>query len=182
MKTFRAALFLNLLLAALTVVTSSFALQRGANGWFHTGDSVRKKTIVFAHISVYAIGHDMKEVPKAKSKRAVIDLDVGKRFTWRMMRDVGNEKIRDALKEAYAMNGYHDAGKINAFVGAFRGEIKENQYVTITYDSEKKATTIVVQGQGSATVQGIDFMKATWSIWFGKIDQDSLGDDLISKL
>ena len=28
----------------------------------------------------------------------------------------------------------------------------------------------------------VDFMQAVWSIWFGKIDQPKLGDQLISKL
>ena len=35
---------------------------------------------------------------------------------------------------------------------------------------------------GSAMVEGVDFMRATWSIWFGKIDQAKLGDQLISKI
>jgi hypothetical protein len=39
-----------------------------------------------------------------------------------------------------------------------------------------------VQGQGAASVDGVDFMKAVWSIWFGKIDQPSLGDQLISRI
>jgi hypothetical protein len=32
------------------------------------------------------------------------------------------------------------------------------------------------------TVDGVDFMKAVWSIWLGKIDQPKLGDQLISQL
>ncbi len=184
MKTLRRA-FLKSSLAAVAVLAlapSAFALERGATGWFHTGDSIRKKKVLVKWFDVYAIGHDMKELPPAKSKQAVIDLDVGKRFTWKMLRDVGNEKIQDALKEAFDMNGYKDGGKIGQFVSAFKSEIKENQYVVITYDSDKKTTTIQVQGQGTVSVPGVDFMKAVWSIWFGKIDQGSLGDDLISKI
>ena len=81
------------------------------------------------------------------------------------------------------MNGVSDAGRIGQFLGAFTGDLKEGQFVTITYDPGAKATTIhVLGGGGSATIPGADFMKATWSIWFGKIDQPSLGDALISKL
>ena len=97
-----------------------------------------------------------------------------------MLRDVDHEKIVNALKEAYAMNGYNDGGKIGQAMSAFKSELKENSYVTISYDSTSKNTTFSVSGS-SATVPGVDFMKGTWSIWFGKIDQPSLGDAMISR-
>lgn len=171
------------LVLALFVAAPARALDKGADGYYHTGDGIRVKTVAFVNFKVYAIGHDMKQLPDTKSKQAVIDLDTGKRFTWRMMRDVDAAKIQGAIKEAFAMNGFSDAGRIGQFVGAFNGDLKEGQFVTITYDSDAKATTIrVLGGGGSATVPGADFMKATWSIWFGKIDQPSLGDALISKI
>jgi hypothetical protein len=168
---------------ALFAAAPALALDKGADGYYHTGDGIRVKTIAFVNFKVYAIGHDMKQLPDTKSKQAVIDLDTGKRFTWRMMRDVEPSKIQNAIKEAFAMNGFSDAGRIGQFVGAFTGDLKEGQFVTITYDSDAKSTTIrVLGGGGSATIPGVDFMKATWSIWFGKIDQPSLSDALISKL
>jgi hypothetical protein len=171
------------LLLALFASAPARALDKGADGYYHTGDGIRVKTIAFVNFKVYAIGHDMKDLPPAKSKQAVIDMDTGKRFTWRMMRDVDASKIQNAIKEAFAMNGFSDAGRIGQFVGAFTGDLKEGQFVTITYDPGAKSTTIrVLGGGGSATIPGADFMKATWSIWFGKIDQPSLGDALISKL
>ncbi len=45
-----------------------------------------------------------------------------------------------------------------------------------------KTTTFWEQNGGSATVAGVDFMKATWSVWFGKIDPPSIGDRLIANL
>ena len=178
----RARVLVSLLLALLTLVGPALALEPGRDGWFHTGDAVRQKKVVFANFDVYAIGHEMKSLPSAKSKQAVIDADVTKRFVWQMRREVDSEKIRNALTEAYGMNGYRDQGKIGQFLGVFRGDLKEKQFVTITYDADKKSTTLSVQGGGSATVAGVDFMKATWSIWFGKIDQPSMGDQLIAKL
>ena len=47
-------------------------------------------------------------------------------------------------------------------------------------NAANKATTIVSPA-GTATVRGEEFMKATWSIWFGKIDQPALGDSLIDR-
>jgi len=174
--------FLAALVAALLVVVSATALERGKDGWFHTGDGVRVKKIAFVSVNVYQVGHDMKELPSAKSKQAVIDADVTKRVVWKMMRDVDPEKIRNALTEGYAMNGFTDSARIGQFLGVLNRELKEGQFVVITYDADKKATTLQVQNGGSVTVPGADFMKATWSLWFGKIDQPSLGDSLISKI
>jgi hypothetical protein len=175
-------LALALAFSALTLAPSALALNPDANGWYHTGDAVRQKTVVFVTANVYQIGHDMKCLPSAKSKQAVIDADCDKKFTWKMMRDVGQGKIVDAMKEAYQKNGYGDQGKINQALAAFNAEFKENAYVKISYDSNAKTTTFWEQNGGTATVAGVDFMKATWSVWFGKIDPPSLGDRLIANL
>ena len=173
----RLPIFLAALAALLLTVSGLFA-----DDWTITGTAVRVKTIAFVDINVYEISHYVKGPPPAKSKQAMIDLDAGKKFTWTMMRDVDKEKIQNALKEAFAMNGYTDGGKIGSFVGAFSGDLKEKSHVTIVYDADKKETTVTVDGGSSATVGGVDFMKGVWSIWFGKIDQPKLGDQLLSKL
>ena len=164
-----------LMLAALTT-----GLAR-ADDWTLTGSGVRVKKVAIIDVNVYAISHYMKQLPPSKSKQAVIDMDTGKKFVWTMKRDVDNEKIQKALTDAFAMNGYSDAGKIAQFTGAFKGELKEKSSVSIVYDADKKETSVST-GSGSATVGGVDFMKAVWSIWFGKIDQPNLGDQLISKI
>ncbi len=165
-----------LTLAGLTGVTPA-----RADDWTLTGSGVRVKKVAFVDVNVYAISHFMKTLPPSRSKQAVIDMDTGKKFVWTMKRDVDQEKIQNALKDAFAMNGYADAGKIGQFIGAFKAELKENSSVSIVYDADKKETSVST-GSGSATVGGVEFMKAVWSIWFGKIDQPALGDQLISKL
>jgi hypothetical protein len=176
------SLVLSLLLLIVSFASISFGLEPDKSGWYNTGNGVRTKSVAFLSVKVYAIRHDMKQLPPQKSKRAVIDADVDKRFTWRMLRDVDAEKIQNALKEAYAMNGYGDAGKIAQFLGALNRELKEGTYVTIAYNAASKTTSLTVSGGGSASVVGVDFMRATWSIWFGKIDQPSLGDQMIANL
>jgi hypothetical protein len=171
---------LSLLLAALAALVLA-ATHAAADDWTLTGSGIRVKKVAFVDVNVYAISHHMKQLPPTKSKQAVIDMETGKKFVWTMKRDIDQEKIQNALKDAFAMNGYADAGKIGAFLGAFKSELKENATVTIAYDADKKETTAHAPG-GSATVGGVEFMKAVWSIWFGKIDQPSLGDQLISKL
>ena len=169
------------LAALVSFGPAAHALDRAADGWFHTGDGVRVKKVVF-NFDVYAISHMMKDLPAEKSKQAVIDMDTDKRFTWRMLRDVEHEKIQSALTEAFAMNGYSDQSKIGPFVAAFSGDLTKGQTVTISYSSTAKTVSISVQGGGSATLSGIDFMKGVWSIWFGKIDQPALSDALIRSM
>lgn len=179
---------MNLVRSKAPVLFAAFAavflatLSLWAADWTLTGTAVRVKTVAFIDVNVYEISHFMKEPPATKSKQAVIEADSAKKFVWTMKRDVDHEKIIGALKDAFAMNGYGDAGKISAFMGAFKGELKEKSHVSIVYDAEKKATTVSVDGGGSATVEGVDFMKAVWSIWLGKIDQPKLGDQLVSQL
>jgi len=170
------------LLAAVAAILFAVTSLWAEGSYTLTGSGIRVKSVAFIDVNVYAISHYMQQLPPSKSKRAVIDMDTGKKFIWTMKRDVDHEKIVNALKEAYAMNGYSDSAKIGQFIGAFKSELKEKSSVTIVYDADKKATTVSVSGGGSATVAGVDFMKATWSIWLGKIDQPKLGDELIAKI
>jgi hypothetical protein len=177
-RLFPSAAFTIVLALLLTLASSALA-----EGMIYTGDAVRTKSVGPFTAKVYSIRHDMKDRPAAKSKQAVIDADTDKKFTWRMLRDVDSKKIRAALTEALQMNGFNDGGRTAQFVGAFnKEEVKENSAVVISYAAATKNVTIWVQGAGSATIAGEDFMKAVWSIWFGKIDQPSMGDQLISKL
>jgi hypothetical protein len=169
------------LLATLVAVLLATMSAWADGDWKLTGSGTRVKTIAIVDVNVYAISHYMKEIPATKTKQAVIDADTDKKFVWTMKRDVDNEKISKALTEAFAMNGYTDAGKIASFMGAFKSELKEKATVTISYDSTKKETTVKTDS-GSATIGGVDFMKGVWSIWFAKIDQPKLGDALISQL
>lgn len=172
------ALFTLVLALFVTLASSAFA-----DAMIYTGDAVRTKSVGPFTAKVYSIRHDMKEKPATKSKQAVIDADVDKKFTWRMLRDVESTKIKKALTEALQMNGFSDGARTEQLVGAFnKDEIKENSAVVISYNAAAKNVSIWVQNGGSATIAGQDFMKAVWSIWLGKIDQPSMGDQLISKL
>jgi hypothetical protein len=171
--------FLFTVLVALVLTLAGGAL---ADDWTFTGSAVRTKAVGPFTFKVYAIRHDMKG-KVAKNKQAVIDADVDKKFTWKMLRDVDSDKIRDALREAFTMNGYHDQSKINPFVAAFnKEEVKEDSAIVISYDAKSKTTSIWVQNGSRAAVPGEDFMKAVWRIWFGKIDQPSMGDQLIARM
>src|ERR1700753_2495213 len=99
MPLLRRAFFLSLF-AFFTFLTT----HAHADGMIFTGDAVRTKSVGPFTAKVYSIRHDMKERPATKSKQAVIDADVDKVFTWRMLRDVDTAKIKKALQEAFAIN------------------------------------------------------------------------------
>lgn len=180
----RPALLLMILLTMFVSFSApAFALEPGKDGYYQTGWAVRQKKVLLANFDVYTIWHYIKELPAQKSKQALIDADVDKRFTWKMMREVPSEKIQAAMREAFAMNGYGDQVKINAFVGAFsQKDVADKSSVVIAYNAATKTTTITVQSGSSASIPGVDFMKAVWSIWFGKIDPPSIGDQLMRNL
>ena len=169
-------------LAALLVVLLATAVL-AADEWKHTGTATRKKKIGPMSVDVYEIQHHMKELPGKKSKEAEIDAEVDKKFSWTMLRDVEHEKIQKALQEAFDLNGCKEGEKVKAFLAAFKAELKEKSKATIQYDAAKKATTVTVEsGGGTATVEGVEFMKSVWRIWLGKIDQEKLGEELIAKI
>jgi hypothetical protein len=173
----------SLLVLVITVVLGLVPAIALADPMIHTGDAVRTKSIGPFTAKVYAIRHDMKEKPATKSKQAMIDADVDKKFTCVMLRDVESKKIQNALRDAFKMNGFNDTARIEQFVGAFnKEEVKEKSSWVISYNAAAKSVTIWVQGAGSATIQGQDFMKAVWSIWFGNIDQPSIGLALMSRI
>ncbi|WP_437674899.1 chalcone isomerase family protein [Sorangium sp. So ce131] len=173
----RSPAFLAAFAAIFLAVASLFALPSDTL----TGSSVRVRAVGPITVEVYRISHYMEQLPATKSKQAVVDMDTQKRFVLTMLRDVDRESIVKALRDAYAANGYVDEAKVGRFMAAFKGDLAKGTEVTITYDPAAKTTTITAGG-ASATVGGVDFMKATWRIWFGKIDQPRLGDELIAKL
>lgn len=170
------------LVHAALIALALLGAARAEDEWKLTGTSTRVKSVAFVSVKVYAIESWVKELPKTKSKRAMIELECGKKLVWTMRRDVEAEKIRKALVEAFELNGYKDAAAIETFTGPFRNELKENSHVTIVWDPARKETTVEVDGGGKAAVPGAEFMRAAWSLWFGKIDQEELGEELISKL
>ncbi|MBI3394764.1 MAG: hypothetical protein HY042_02905, partial [Spirochaetia bacterium] len=168
-----------LLLLALSFAAVS-AQQKSADGYYTTGQGVRVKKILFAGVNVYWIKHEIKEIPADKTPSGLVNADVDKRFVMQMLRDVESDKIVGAIREAYTLNGFGDAGRVNAlWAGVIgKGELKKDDIIVINYIAASKTVSIWYgrggQGRGSSAAGGIDLMKGTWSIWFGNIDQPDL--------
>jgi len=158
------------------------SLAFAADTYIVTGSGVRQKAVLMLRVDVFSIVHAMKELPKVRSKKAVIDAACDKRFTLRFMRDVDASKIREAFSEAFKLNGYRNNAKVAQFLSVVKKDIRENDTFVVSYDNEKKTVDFTVKRQGRVLVQGEDFMKAVWSIWLGKIDQPTLSDALIAKI
>lgn len=170
------------LLALLALTNFALAAELAANGYYRTGEAVREKHIAMVNVKVYRITHEMKKLPLVRSKQAMIDINTDKAFTMTMLRDVESDKIQKALREAFAMNGYQDQAKIDQFISAFgkQKQLKKDTAVVIAYNADTQVTTVSTSPTERVSIPGYDFMKATWSIWFGKIDDPHIGDALMA--
>ncbi len=169
------------LVAALGFVTTASAQSRDKDGYFETGQAVRSKKVAFINVKVYDIKSFAKAMPSAKTKEGMITLDAAKKLSWTMLRTVDAERFRKALREGYEKNGYREVANVDKLLAAIQGEVKEGAIVTIAYDPAARRTTLYADGR-QASVDGVAFMKATWSIWFGNIDDASLPERLIQNL
>jgi Chalcone isomerase-like len=149
---------------------------------YRTGEGIRHKKLGFIHAKVYEVVSEVSRLPAERTPQGVINLDADKVLTWRMLRSVDSRKCEDALREAYARNGYHDPRKIETALSAFRTELPKGAIVTIRYDAATKTTSVTTSMGGRASVPGVEFMRATWSIWFGNIDEPALTNELMSRL
>lgn len=154
----------------------------GPAGWVQTGEGVREKNLALVHIQAYAVSHWVRVLPPAITRSAMIDLDADKKFTLRMLRDVGMGRMKGMFRDAFALNGYRDQAKIEAFLVALTRDLSKGDQITVAYAPQGAITSFSLQGGATTTVQGKDFMRATWSVWFGQSDQPALGEALVSKL
>ena len=165
-----------ILCAALLAVTALFAAE-----FTTTGSGIRVKKIAFVKVQVYSLTHQIAGTMPEKSATAVMNADVDKRFILTMKRDIDSQKIVAAINDAYAMNGYANKANQNTLFGVLSGDMKTGDQLIITYNAANKTTTSSYKGK-TASVAGVDFMKATWAIWFGKIDQPGLTQALIANM
>ena len=166
---------------ALPGLAAAYTLQTLPGGYYKTGEGTRQKKVAFMKVKVYDITHSMKQVPANSTREAIIDADVDKKFDWQMLRHVDEKRLSNALREAYKMNGYADDARVEKMIQPFRGGLKKGEHVQIWYDAATQTTSLMTP-HGRVTVPGRDFMKGTWSIWFGKIDQPDLTQSLMSDL
>jgi hypothetical protein len=51
------------LCAGLCLAAPAGRIEREWDGYFHTGDGIRARSIAFVNIKIYRISHEMRELP-----------------------------------------------------------------------------------------------------------------------
>jgi hypothetical protein len=161
----------------LTLTTLSFAKEfRGVNfadevivgqqSCKLVGVGMRKKLVV----DVYCGALYMHQ--PAQDPQQVIAAEQPKRVLLHVVyKQVDPQQWVEGWQEGFKRNTPNpDAalkGKIDQFMQCFSEPVKKGQEVSVTYVPDK-GTEVMVNNQVKATIMGSDFMKALWSIWFGK--------------
>ena len=173
-------LLASILLLGGLVPSSPAALQKTKDGFYVTGVGIRVKKVAFVDFQVYQATHMMKEVPSPPTKRSVIWANTDKRMKLEMLRDVDLDDILEGIRTGYLRNGWEDLPKVEKLFSILTNDLVEGDAFWVLYDSKKETTTaITADGTRRASIPGKDFMMATWSTWFDKIDSPGLGEQLI---
>ncbi len=85
-------------------------------------------------------------------------------------KSIDPEKWQEGWKEGFANTAPNPQEslkkKIETFIGLFNESVAKGEEVLITYDPSK-GTEVIIKGKSKGTIEGSDFMKALWGIWFG---------------
>ncbi|HXK49597.1 MAG TPA: chalcone isomerase family protein [Clostridiales bacterium] len=98
---------------------------------------------------------------------------------------ITSKKMKNAVEEGFENSTNDNTSplrkKIDRFIAVFKEEIKENDIYDITYIPEK-GVEVYKNGKLNDTIEGLDFKKALWGIWFcDKPAQKSLKDNMLGK-
>jgi hypothetical protein len=173
---------LSIVAALLTLSSAARAAQRASDGYYRTGSAVQTANHWPFTIDVFAIWHDTWQLPSMNTRQALINLDVDKRFTMQMMRDLDAGRLRDGLREGFHRNGYTDDAIIDRFLAPLTGTLAKGKTMWILYDATEKRTRLLLDANASSSIVGVEFMRATWSLWFGNSKPSDIGDALIKDL
>ena len=136
------------------------------------GMGLRRKKFLFAPINVYVAGFYV-ETP-SKDAIELISSDQAKRITIFMLRDLGKDKIADALREGFEKNAKAQLPVLK--------ERLEN-LIALIPDAKKGSTIVITYAPGIGTmlarpgdrqiISGKDFADALFSVWLGREPVDS---------
>ena len=133
-----------------------------------TGVDVRTKLMV----KVYAIAHygdadafSKSEAPERRLQ-SWIDAQAQTAFILKITYGIDAKKMREACDEGFDRVGYHGKAR-EAFLGAFKGELKKGDELRMTAQSDG---TLTMQQNGATlgSWKEPELVKALWSIWMGE--------------
>jgi hypothetical protein len=134
------------------------------------GLGLRKK----AFFKVYVAGLYLESPTQDPEK--IIAADTVRRVDMAMLRDLGKDKIVEAIKEGVEKNSKDKMGGLKDRLDKFSSaipDLKEGQVLSITYEPGK-GTTVKGAGGQELTVEGKDFADALFLVWLGRspVDED----------
>jgi hypothetical protein len=136
------------------------------------GMGLRRKQIIF-NINVYVAGFYV-ETP-SKNPTELISTDETKRMTLYMLRDLGKDKITEALRNGFEKNSKAQMPVLKERLDrliALIPDAKKGSTIVISYIP---GTGTVLAGPGERSViEGKDFADALFSVWLGRspVDED----------
>lgn len=139
------------------------------------GMGLRKKLM----FKVYVAGLYLEE--PSKDGNTVVTKDQGRRVVMAMMRDLGKDKIVEAINEGFEKNNSDKMAALKERLAKFVAvipDLKEGQHLSVTY-MPGKGTTIDGPNGVTFTAEGKDFGDALFSVWFGK---SPVSDDLKNQM
>jgi len=135
-----------------------------------TGVALREKTIM--KVDVYTIvGYvDASATLTGDKAEAFIDLLAPKRLQMDLTRGFGVDKLKKSFSDVIKKN-FDDmtpfAADMEVFLGYFTKEAEEGDKLVFDFCPMKGLST-ELNGEHMGTIENVEFMKALWSVWFGK--------------
>jgi hypothetical protein len=145
-----------------------------ADGWFRTGEAE-------PHRGILRLEHDARVLPAVRSMQYLLELDADKRMTLHALRGLPGDRVRKTLVARYAKRGFADASRVEQFLSPLQGPIAKGASVSFAYEAATKTTRLTV-GAASTTEHGVDFMQATWALWFAPSAPADTAEDLMRHL
>jgi hypothetical protein len=124
--------------------------------------------------NVYVAGLYL-ETPN-KNADAILTSEQVRRVDMVMKRDLGREKIIEAVDAGFEKNNKAQMGALKARLDRFTAgiiDLKEGDHLVINYEPGK-GVTLQTQDGKTIVVEGKDFADALFSVWLGKfpVDED----------
>jgi hypothetical protein len=157
-------------------------LEKTEDGQYITGTAVRTKRVLFVDVEVYRAIHSIKELPASPTKQGVVEADSDKRMAITMLRNVDLHRIIEGIEEGYRRNNWKEMKKVKQLFSILTGHLSAGDTFWVEYDAEAETTTAIEKNGRRSSVEGRDFMIATWSAWFYKIDSPGFSNRLVKDL
>jgi hypothetical protein len=143
------------------------------------GAGLRKKFVVKVYVGALYLAE------KSKDAKAVIAADQPKAVRMTFLRDLTKDQVMDAFKEGFEKNSAKQANalmpKLAEAGKALPARLKEGSTMIVTY-VPGKGSTLGMEGDAMATIEGKDFADALFRNWLGDAPADeNLRDGMLGR-